>query len=215
MLAFAQDKDDSRIKLPLIGFEGIKRYWDKHQDIVSAKILPGEFYVTKNDEAIVTVLGSCVSACIRDSVKGVGGMNHFMLPATVDNSMWNNDALGVSTRYGNFAMEHLINEILKNGGERKNLEIKIFGGGRMFEQSNDIGRKNITFVHAFINMEKLKLIGEDTGDVYPRKVYYRPTTGKVMIKKLRNMHNDTIKQREQTYRNTLEEKATDGEIDLF
>ncbi|OOZ38019.1 hypothetical protein BOW53_16745 [Solemya pervernicosa gill symbiont] len=136
-----------RMPRSLPGFEDVKRYWDKTNDIFSAKILPGEFYVTANDELITTVLGSCVSVCIRDRIFGIGGMNHFMLPH--DNSgtgSWvASDNVSVSTRYGTYAMEHMINEILKNGGNRKNFEVKVFGGGRILANMTDVGIKNINF----------------------------------------------------------------------
>lgn len=116
---------------PLSGFEGIQRYWDRERQMPAAKILPGEYYVSNQNELITTVLGSCVSACIRDPVAGIGGMNHFMLPNS-ERGNWNgkHSIASNATRYGNFAMEHMINDILKHGGERGNLEVKVFGGGK-------------------------------------------------------------------------------------
>lgn len=199
----------------LRGFEHVNRYWDKTTGMYAAKILPGEYYVTHNDELIVTVLGSCVSACIRDAAFGIGGMNHFMLPVgSVGGSAshsWNNAA----TRYGNFAMEALINEILKNGGRRENLEVKVFGGGRVLEHMTNVGRQNIAFVMEFIRTEGLQLLAEDLGDIYPRKVQFFPRSGRVHIKKLRSVHNDTIAQREARYLDSLESAPVEGEIDLF
>ena len=116
----------------LPGFDDVNRYWDKYHGKYVAKILPGECYVTTNDELVATVLGSCVSACIRDKVFGIGGMNHFMLPEPSEHSHgWGGDNL--NTRYGNWAMEALINEILKRGGRRGTLEVKLFGGGQIIE----------------------------------------------------------------------------------
>ncbi len=199
----------------LPAFSHINRYWDKMHGMYAAKILPGEYYVTLHGEMIVTVLGSCVSACIRDSIFGIGGMNHFMLPVGAEgggsNSTWNSAA----TRYGNFAMEALINDILKNGGRRENLELKVFGGGMILEHMTNIGRQNISFVHEFIRTEGLKLSAEDVGDVYPRKVYFFPQSGKVKLKKLRAMHNTTLIERETSYMDSLETKPIEGEIDLF
>jgi len=202
----------------LYGFNGIKRYWDKTNDIFAAKILPGEYYVTVYDEAITTVLGSCVSACIRDKVTGVGGMNHFMLP--IHRSMSEEEVASMSNaaRYGNFAMEKMINDILTHGGNRKNLEVKIFGGGRVLQnmQSLDVGNGNINFVRDYISTEKLTLVGEDVGDVFPRKVIYFPKTGKVRVKKLRQMHNNTIIERETNYSSSIEQKPIEsGDIELF
>ena len=200
----------------LRGFTEINRYWDRQRNVYAAKILPGEYYVTVEDELIVTVLGSCVSACIRDPAMGVGGMNHFMLPSggTSDRVFTRNSD---ATRYGNFAMEKLINDILKNGGRRDHLEIKLFGGGKVIEHMTeaDIGGRNIRFVREFIATEGLRVVAEDLGDIYPRKVVYEPKTGKVQVKKLRKIHNDTIVKREQSYRSKLDQKPLSGEIELF
>ncbi len=195
------------------GFEGIKRYWDHTNNAVVAKILPGEFYVTGQAELISTVLGSCISACIRDKRTGLGGMNHFMLPTGPANSTASEADL--ATRYGLFAMEHLINELLSNGGRRGDLEIKLFGGGKMFASMNDVGQRNIHFARQFLVDEGYKLMGEDVGGPYPRKVMYAPKTGKVRIKKLANLHNDTIEKRENRYMHSIEDKPVAGEIDLF
>ena len=205
------------MKKCLYGFNNIKRYWDKTNNIFAAKILPGEYYVTKNDEAITTVLGSCISACIRDKVTGIGGMNHFMLPLNKSMSTEEASAMSDAARYGNFAMEKMINDILSHGGKRKNLEVKIFGGGRVLQnmQSLDIGNGNINFVREYIETENLILVGEDVGDVFPRKVIYFPRTGKVRVKKLRKMHNNTIIERETNYRTSFDDKPSSGDIELF
>lgn len=199
----------------LRGFGHINRYWDKINNIIAAKILPGELYVTQADEIITTVLGSCISACIRDPFAGVGGMNHFMLPISKDMSLLN-DKAGSATRYGNFAMEQLINEILKNGGQRQNLEVKIFGGGHVLANMTDVGKRNIDFVVEYIQLEGLKMVAEDVGDKFPRKVQYNPITGKARMKKLRSMHNKTIVERENAYLQTIEQpEAVVGDIELF
>ena len=204
-----------RPELP--GFKHINRYWDKTHDSYAAKILPGEYYVTIHDELITTVLGSCVSACIRDKVFGIGGMNHFMLPVNRGEEISSFNTTGESTRYGNFAMEQMINDILKNGGRRENLEIKVFGGGRVLKNMStlDIGKKNIDFVMQYIKDESLKLTAEDLGDVYPRKVLFFPASGKVRVKKLRSMHNNTIIERENNYSQRIKKEPVTGAIDLF
>jgi chemotaxis protein CheD len=201
----------------LPGFKNINRYWDKMNSCYAAKILPGEYYVTIHDELITTVLGSCVSACIRDKVFGIGGMNHFMLPANKGEEVSSFGGAGESTRYGNFAMEQMINDILKNGGHRKNLEIKVFGGGKVLKNMStlDIGQKNIDFILQYIKDESLKLTADDLGDVYPRKVIFFPTTGKVRVKKLRSMHNNTIIERETSYSKTITQAPSSGDIELF
>lgn len=199
------------------GFEGINRYWDNVHQRFAAKILPGEYYVTAQDEIITTVLGSCVSACIRDRQSGVGGMNHFMLPTrNALHDQWDNsDVVGLAARYGNFAMEHLINEIIKNGGKRRNLEVKVFGGGAVLNNMTDIGKKNIEFVMHYLYDENLAIVSQDVGDSFPRKVVYHPLSGKVKIKKLRNQHNTTIAQRERKYMHDLNTQPQEGDIELF
>ncbi len=198
-------------------FEHVKRYWDNIHNIYAAKILPGEYYVTINDESIITVLGSCVSACIRDRVFGVGGMNHFMLPEDSSAGESQLSMGGKAARYGGFAMEQMINDILKNGGSRENLEVKIFGGGKVIKNMStmDVGKRNIDFVNDYIKTEGLTLLSEDVGDIYPRKVIYFPATGKVKLKKLRNMHNNTIAEREMNYRSKIIEQPATGDVELF
>lgn len=200
----------------LPGFEHVNRYWDRVHNAVAAKILPGEYYVTTNEEIVVTVLGSCVSACVRDKLFRVGGMNHFMLPFNAGEDVdTSSTSLSVATRYGNYAMEHLINDVLKAGGVRKNLEVKIVGGGRILAQMTDIGERNIAFVKDYLRVEGLTLAGEEVGDIYPRKVYYNPLTGKVRVKKLKAMHNNTIVERENAYIEELGQEAVAGEVELF
>jgi chemotaxis protein CheD len=201
----------------LSGFEQINRYWDNEHEIIAAKILPGEYYVTKANELITTVLGSCVAACIRDKETGVGGMNHFMLPQTSAEKLkqGNEAVLGNATRYGNFAMEHLINTILSNGGKRKNLELKVFGGGKIIPTLSDIGLKNIEFILEYIDTEGLLLLSQDLGDIYPRKIVYFPQTGKVRMKKIQDLHNDTIIKREMQYFNKIKDEPVEGEVELF
>jgi len=199
------------------GFEHINRYIDRDHGLIAAKILPGEYYVTRENELITTVLGSCVSACIRDKESGLGGMNHFMLPVTsVEKLKQGNEAIvGNATRYGNFAMEHLINTILSQGGKRKNLEVKLFGGGKIIPTLTDIGIKNIDFVLDYVDTEGLLLLSQDLGDIYPRKIIYFPKTGKVGMKKIQHLHNDTIIQRERKYFNDIKNAPVEGDVELF
>ncbi len=201
---------------PTRGFEHISRYWDTSHEMPAAKILPGEYYVTVKEELITTVLGSCVSACIRDRVFGIGGMNHFMLPiGDEDRVSLGADVLSNATRFGNYAMEHMINEILKLGGRKENLEVKVFGGGRMIEKMTSIGERNIEFVHDYLRAEGLDLLAEDVGDIYPRKVIFIPSTGVARVKKLKHLHNDTVVQREREYKSQIEQKPVQGSIELF
>jgi chemotaxis protein CheD len=189
-------------------------YFDKQFDTEAAKILPGEYFVTGRDMVIVTVLGSCVSACIRDPITGVGGMNHFMLP---ENRQIDANPLSLSTRYGTHAMEMLINQVLKAGGKRDRLQAKVFGGGQVLRGFiiSNVGEQNASFVRHFLTLENIPIVAEDLLDIYPRKVYFFPKTGKVMVKKLRTVHNDTIIQREREYGSRLRQETVSGEVDLF
>ena len=194
-------------------FQHINRYWDKKTGMPTAKILPGEFYVTSHNEVITTVLGSCISACIRDKKVKIGGMNHFMLPMQGDNN--DNQELSNAARYGNFAMEQMINDILRNGGNRDNLEVKIFGGGKVMKGMTDVGKRNINFVKDYIKIEGYNLVAEDVGGMYPRKVIYYPNNGKVLIKKLYSKHNSTIEARDENYYSKISSQKVESDIELF
>lgn len=207
-----------RVTQPRIpGFENINRYWDPENGVIAAKLLPGDYYVTKDEEMITTVLGSCVSACIRDSVSGIGGMNHFMLPETSRSRLNSREesVVGTALRYGNYAMEHLINTILQYGGKRKNLEVKLFGGGKIIATLGDVGSRNIEFVLDYVDTEALNLVSHDLGDIYPRKVNFYPMTGKVRMKKIKDIHNETIVLRERQYGSEIKDISVESSIELF
>lgn len=201
----------------LPGFEHVRRNWNNVLSTYAARILPGEYYVTRHREGVSTTLGSCISACIRDSVFGIGGMNHFMLPAGSggDADDWKATGLGAATRYGNYAMEHLINEIMRNGGKRENLEVKIFGGGRIIEKSTEVGARNIAFVRDYLSAEGLKVVAEDVGDIYPRMVIYFPASGVAKVKRLRSLHNNVIASQEKSYVDSIAAKPVAGDVELF
>lgn len=199
----------------LPGFENIKHFWDKKNRLYLVRIKPGEYYVSCGDELIATVLGSCISACIRDPKTGVGGMNHFMLPEGSMSAPGTSSCLSTSTRYGTYAMEHLINTILANGGKRERLEIKLFGGGRMLHSMTDIGNRNIHFVHDYLHTEALPVIFEELGGPHPRKVLYFPSSGRVLVRKLPLSRENKICERELKYQRSIEQAPVAGEIDLF
>ena len=202
----------------LKGFEHVNRYWDPHMKAVTAKILPGECYVSDSGEMVVTVLGSCIAACIRDKEIGVGGMNHFMLPVQSSSVVTErSNSTSPELCYGNWAMEFLINEILKAGGKKERLEVKLFGGGRVLGgMSNiDIGKRNILFVREFLEREGLKIVANDVGSDHPRKVLYFPDTGAVKLKRLRTQANDTIKNREKEYIESMQHKPKSSSVELF
>jgi len=198
-------------------FSHIRRYRDAtNGNVVAVKLLPGDYYVTAQNEMITTVLGSCISVCIYDPVFSVGGMNHFMLPqAGSEKSSWGGSALSGATRYGNFAMERLINDIMNKGGRRKHLKIKVFGGGQIVSEMTNIGAKNIDFVKAFLDKEGYPIIAENTGDIFPRKINFFPKTGTVKMKKLKSLQNSTIIERELNYLHEIKEKPVAGTVELF
>lgn len=209
------NKEDFPRVLP--GFSDINRFWDHKHRSVSAKILPGEYYVTTHSEIISTVLGSCVSACVRDTRHGIGAMNHFLLPLH-KGEQWSEKltADSLATRYGNYAMEHMINDVLKYGGRKENLEFKVFGGSRILNQMADIGNSNIRFVLNYLEFEGFKVAAQDVGGINPRKVLYFPKSGKVMVKKIKDLHNDTIIRRETEFMHHFDEpEAVAGEIEFF
>ena len=187
-------------------------YHDRTHATDAAKLLPGEYYVASRDMLLVTVLGSCVAACIRDVRLGIGGMNHFMLPDT--DSV---EPASSGARYGTYAMEVLINHLLKLGAKREHLEAKVFGGGNVLQslvQSN-VGHKNSAFVVHYLHTEHIRIAARDLADVHPRKVYYFPANGRALIKRLRALHNDTIFERETDYRKRLVQAPAGGDVELF
>lgn len=189
-------------------------YYDRTFDCDAAKILPGEYYFTPKDMLIVTVLGSCVAACIRDRVTGIGGMNHFMLP---DSSTDADSPVSASMRYGTYAMEVLINDLLKAGARRENLEAKVFGGGNVLRGfvAINVGERNAQFVRQYLKAEGIRVVAEDLNDVHPRKVYFFPRSGKVLVKKLKQLNNNTLVNREQDYATRLQTKPVAGDVELF
>ena len=193
-------------------------YWDHRFKRHTIKLLPGDFDVVDGQEMLVTVLGSCVAACIRDVRSGIGGMNHFLLPSEKNknnNQSWN-DYNSEATRYGDLAMEQLINKIIGMGGKRENLEAKIFGGARMFTTTlSDIGTQNIQFVTQYLKTEKIKVVSEDTAGVHARKVYYIPATGDVFLKRITRTNNNTIEDRERNYLKEVKQTRTSAEISFF
>ena len=182
-------------------------YFDNHFQRPGVKLLPNEFYTTHEDMVLVTVLGSCVAACIQDRTAGIGGMNHFMLP---DDGADVGQAASDSMRYGAYAMEVLINELIKAGGRRERFEAKVFGGGAVLAGMTtiNIGDRNSEFVRRYLALEKIRIVAEDLQGSHPRKVAFMPRTGQVMVKKLRLQQDPSVAEREQTLmRQTAEARA--------
>ncbi len=176
-------------------------YFDNHFNIDAVKILPGEYYATARPMLIVTVLGSCVAACIRDRVSGIGGMNHFMLPSTSNFD----GPINTSGCFGVHAMEILINKLLEMGALQENLDAKIFGGANLLKSFtvDHVGVRNTHFVRNYLKQRKIPILAEDLLDTYPRKIYFFPDQDKVMVKKLMRLHNTTIIRREQEHSERL------------
>lgn len=190
------------------------RYFDRDFKVEAVKILPGQYYAASGKGAISTVLGSCVSTCLWDPLQRVGGMNHFMLPGDGEAAA---SPATPSARFGVYAMEVLINEMIRLGADRRRMVAKVFGGGRVLQGFGtlDVGAKNCQFVLEFLGTEAIPVVARDLLDVYARKLHFFPDTGKVQLKKLHILPNDTVQQREREYMSRLGEKTGGGEFDNF
>lgn len=199
---------------PAAGLAPGRRFYDPANAIWIVKVYPGDFQLTaRADEVLVTVLGSCVAACIRDPATGIGGMNHFMLPED-DSGQWGADLM--STRYGNHAMEKLINELIKRGCPRERLEIKVFGGANVIDSRQAIGSKNAEFVLRYLADEGLRCAAQDLGGDFPRRIQYSPASGRVARRLLGRSDVEPIVSEEKAYAVALRApQQADGEIELF
>lgn len=187
------------------------RYHDRDFDKPALKVLPGSYFVTGDDMVIVTVLGSCVSACLHDPVNRIGGLNHFMLPEHGGDP---GSHFSGAARYGAYAMEVLINDLLKHGAERKNFIAKVFGAGKVLSGMGDIGERNASFAVNYLQREKIPILAQDLGDIFPRKVYLFPQTGRVVVRLLRNITAEAITP-ERTYGKRIDSVPVGGAVDLF
>ncbi|MGD9843431.1 MAG: chemoreceptor glutamine deamidase CheD [Steroidobacteraceae bacterium] len=197
------------------GFDSVRRYRDALSSIVVVRLLPGECYVTREDEMLDTVLGSCVAACVRNTKTGIGGMNHFMLPNPRIGELsdsWG-AVTGNATRYGGASMEQLISCVLNVHGSKDDLEVKIFGGARLL--ATDIGRHNVEFVREYLRNEGLSVSAEDVGGTAPRHIQYFPISGKARVKRLVAEQSATLLSEEIHYGKTLDERPMAGSVDLF
>lgn len=184
-------------------------FFDQHFRYAAAKVLPGEYYVSDEDIIIMTVLGSCIAACIWDSRLRIGGMNHFMLPE---------GGADTSGRYGSYAMELLINELIKRGATREYMQAKVFGGGAVISgmTTMNVGERNTQFVLDYLATERIPVVSKDVMDIYPRKVVFFPVTGKAMVKRLAHAHPEVLEQQERQGTATrLAQVRAGGTVDLF
>lgn len=185
-------------------------YSDHHFQYDAVKVLPGEYFVSGEDIMIMTVLGSCISACIWDGRIRAGGMNHFMLPEGDGN-----DGGG---RYGSYAMELLINQMLKMGARRETMQAKVFGGAQVMAgfTSMNVGERNTKFVLDYLSTERIPVVSQDVLDIYPRKVCYFPVTGRALVKRLAHSHPETLVVEERKGNAAFMAKTTaGGSVDLF
>ena len=176
------------------------------------RIGPGEYHVTRSpDEQILTVLGSCVSACIRDPLAGIGGMNHFMLPQSTT-GVWGTSSANL--RYGNFAMERLINDILRGGGQRNRLEIKLFGGASMISAGAAVGDQNAEFAEAYLAAEGMAVAASHLRGSFARRIEYMPLLGRVMMLELGD-HDAQVAKAETSFLQSIQSLPDGGSIELF
>jgi chemotaxis protein CheD len=183
-------------------------FFDAHFKNDAVKILPGEYFVHDEDMLIMTTLGSCIAACIWDRNARVGGMNHFMLP----------EGSGDSGRYGSYAMELLINELLKRGASRLTLEAKVFGGGQVISGMNtmNVGERNTQFVMDYLKTEHITVVSKDVLDIYPRKVCFLPASGKAMVKRLAAANTEALLAQDRVAAQKAVPSITGGgSVDLF
>jgi chemotaxis protein CheD len=176
----------------------------------AVKVLPGEYFVYHEDLLIMTTLGSCIAACLWDRQAKVGGMNHFMLPE---------GGAGAGGRYGSFAMELLINEMMKLGAQRSSMEAKVFGGGQVVSgmTTMNVGERNTTFVLDYLKAERIPVVSKDVLDVYPRKVCFLPASGKAMVKRLAATHGHEalVTQERIAAQKVTPAAGVGGSVDLF
>ena len=184
-------------------------YYDAHFKNNAVKVLPGEFFVHADDILVMTTLGSCIAACLWDRERRVGGLNHFMLPEA--------GGAADSGRYGAFAMELLVNELIKLGASRTTMEAKVFGGGAVIGGMNslNVGERNTRFVLDYLKTERIAVVSKDVLDVYPRKVCFLPASGKAMVKRLATTNSDTLAAQELAAQKAQTSSGAGGSIDLF
>jgi chemotaxis protein CheD len=192
-------------------------YYDKALQTHAVRLMPAEYRVSSEPLALVTLLGSCVAACLYDPLVGVGGMNHFMLPGAAGNTR-NDLADGdMSARYGAHAMELVINDLLKRGASRSRLLAKVFGGGNVLSgfQNDPIGTRNARFVLQYLVAERIPVVAQDLGDTQPRKVCFFVQTGRTLVRRLPSTRDDDIVRAERAYYGDLNRAPVAGSVELF
>jgi chemotaxis protein CheD len=189
-------------------------YFDRQFQIDAIKILPGEYFATRQPLMLTTLLGSCVAVCLMDRQARVHGMNHFLLPQGSD---WHSQT-SVPARFGVNAMELLITDMQKLGAQRHRLEAKVFGAGNVLEGMSvvNIGEQNSEFIRAYLRSEQIPVLAEDLLGSFARKVFFFPDEGRVLVRKLKGSR--TLVSKEAAYRQRLDRQTASqpsGDIDLF
>lgn len=192
-------------------------YYDSVLQTPAIRLLPAEYRVSAEPLALVTLLGSCVAACIYDPMLGIGGMNHFMLPGTSDNTRSPSSVPDISARYGAHAMELVINDLLKRGARRSRLQAKVFGGGNVLSgfHTDPIGTRNARFVLEYLSAEGIQVVAQDLGDTQPRKVCFFVQSGRTLVRRLPSTRDDEIVRAERAYYGTLTREPVSGGVELF
>ncbi|WCE03692.1 chemoreceptor glutamine deamidase CheD [Pseudoxanthomonas sp. JBR18] len=190
--------------------DAVMRYHDTRFQTMAAKLLPTQYLVVDDDTALTTILGSCVAACLRDPLLKIGGMNHFLLPEGQVGD-------GAPARYGSYAMELLINDLLKRGANRSRLEAKVFGGANVLKgfTSNPVGTRNAEFVRQYLQAERIPVVAEDLCGIHPRKIWFFPATGRVVVQKLPHAHEAEVAATESAVRASLSKAPVTGGVELF
>ncbi|MEZ5597509.1 MAG: chemoreceptor glutamine deamidase CheD [Pseudomonadales bacterium] len=180
--------------------DDFSRIVDPDTGAVVVKVLPGFLYVTATDESISTVLGSCVAACLRDPVAGVGGLNHYMLPEPGRGRTPDADS---KNRFGAYALENLVNQIVRMGGQERRLEVKLFGGAKVIDVTMDVGARNVDFALAWFDAAGIPISSMDVRNTYARKIVYAPASGRVRMRKLSRMYDSYVVHQEQDLLNEI------------
>lgn len=193
-------------------------YYDATLQTRAIKLLPADYAVSDQPLALVTLLGSCVAACLYDPLLRLGGMNHFMLPEgrPAAGRCGVDEGDTGSARYGAYAMELLINDLLKRGARRSRLQAKVFGGGNVLRGFQDpIGSRNARFVLDYLAAERIPVVGQDLGDIHPRKIAFFVQSGRTLVRRLPATRDRELADVERAYRERLARAPAGGSVELF
>jgi len=184
-------------------------FYDSHFGNEAVKVLPGEFFVHDEDILIMTTLGSCIAACLWDRDRRVGGINHFLLPEAGSSAD--------SGRYGTFAMDLLIGELVKRGATRSSMEAKVFGGGAVISGMTtiNVGERNTAFVLDYLRTERITVVSKDVEGIHPRKVCFLPASGRAMVKRLASANTEAMAAQERAAVSRAAPMTGGGSVDLF